>query len=158
MKDKFLNIYNYIIASGDEEKMHALGNVTKAMMMRLIETSPQQAQEYIDKLESVKWHNFLTEREAEVIVSKMQPKPSWSMSEWEECMDRIDERVCEEPYYNRHALYVTMCMISSDSGTTLRKALDTDDSMKMFHLIHSLALDKLMDADGVFNIRRYFAL
>lgn len=156
MKEKFLTLYNYIIDSGDEDKMHTLGAITKAMMMRAIETSPQQAAEWIGKLESVKWRNYLTEREAKVITSKMDPEPSWSMEDWSEHMEKLGLKVCEEPYYNDAALYVTMCMICSDSGETLKKRTKIDNETDMFRLIHSLALDKLKDKDGVFNVRRYF--
>jgi hypothetical protein len=45
-------------------------------------------------------------------------------------------------------------MIDSDSGKTL-KAIEPNES-NYFKIVHSLATDKLLDKDGVFNIRHYF--
>ena len=68
----------------------------------------------------------------------------------------------EEPYYNEHALYVTMCMISSDSGDTIVSEMNalgaSIDRDSMFKFIYKLALDKLKDKDRMFNIRNYFKL
>lgn len=43
----------------------------------------------------------------------------------------------------------------SDSGETLAKYVDKDN---LFKAVHDLAVDKLTDHDGVFNIRSYFGL
>ena len=59
----------------------------------------------------------------------------------------------EWPCYNKCALYVTMNMIMSDSSATLSHFVNSGE---LFKLVHELALDKLKDKDGVFNVRRYF--
>ena len=154
MKDHFLNIYNHIIESGDEAKMKVLGGITKQLMNRLIDTAPALAEEYIEQLESVKWDNYLTKKEAENIVSDMSPKPQMSKSSWE---SMLENRISEEcPYYNKCALYTTMQMIYSDSYETLSKVVS--DKNQLFDLIYHLAIDKLKDKDKMFNIRKYFGL
>ena len=163
MKEEFLQLYDYIINSGDTEKMHVLGQVTKSMMCRFIESYPQWAREYLDMLQSVKWNNYVTAKEAETIVSEMTPEPIWKKSMWESMIQSTGYPKCEEPYFNSCALYVTMCMISSDSGETLKdilniKELDTKNSEHMFKVIYKLALDKLKDKDRKYNIRDYFKL
>ena len=60
-----------------------------------------------------------------------------------------------EPCYNSCALWVTMNMIMSDSSETLKKYVAEED---MFKAVHDLAVDKLKDKDGVFNIRSYFGV
>ena len=162
MEEEFKELYNYIVHSEDEEKMRVLGQVTKSMMHKFIEGSPKQAREYLDMLQSVKWNNYVTAKEAEEIVSKMSPEPMWSRAAWDNIMANLKATTCEEPYYNDNALYVTMCMISSDSGETLKNVMSslgvevTKDTL--FGVIHKLALDKLKDKDGVFSIRWYFDL
>ena len=69
-------------------------------------------------------------------------------------MEKTDKSIEMPPYYNKCALYVTMCMIDSDSGKTI-KGIETDEE-KYFDIVYSLAIDKLLDRDGVFNIRHYF--
>ena len=63
MKEEFKRIYDYIVNSNDPEKMHVLGNVTKSMMNRFIENYPQWAREYLDILQAVMWHNYITTKE-----------------------------------------------------------------------------------------------
>ena len=158
LKRKFTELFDYIINSDDECKMHVLGDVTKAMMMRTIETSQTQAEEYIGKLESVRWNNYVTFKEAEAITSKMQPKPMWTRTAWDSTMEKLGAQKEEVPFYNDNALYLTMCMISSDSGETIKDIISVHDDTSLFTAIHRLALDKLKDHDKVFNIRNYFGI
>jgi len=69
-------------------------------------------------------------------------------------MTAIDEPIEKNPSYNKCALYVTMSMIDSDSGSTLKRIVS--DDLEYFKLLYSLAVDKLTDRDGVFDIRHYF--
>lgn len=162
MREEFKEIYDYIIHSEDEDKMRVLGKVTKSMMCKFIDSSPQQAREYLDMLQSVKWDNYLTEKEAQKIVGEMMPRPSWTRSVWEGMMSKMGYPMHEEPCYNDNALYATMCMISSDSGETIANMLSASgismDRERMFDFIYHLALDKLKDKDKMFNIREYFKL
>ena len=158
LKTSFNNLYSHIINSGDEAKMHVLGNVTKELMMRLIESSPSAAKEYVERLESVKWCNYLTDKEAETITAKMQPEPLWKRSQWESAMEQLDYKTSEEPSYNANALYVTMSMITSDSRETLTKYAGINTNEKMLEVVYHLALDKLKDKDKVFNVREYFGV
>jgi hypothetical protein len=157
MKEEFKELYDFIIHSNDEEKMHVLGKVTKDMMCKFIESYPQQAREYLDMLQSVKWHNYVTAREAESVIADMKPKPLWTRAVWESTMTKHGLPMSEEPYYNESALYLTMCMISSDSGDTIHNLVG-DDPDKMFKAVYQFALDKLKDKDGVFDVRWYFDL
>lgn len=164
MKERFLKLYDYILNSENNEKMHVLGNMLKSMMDNLINTNPQLAQDYIDMLESVKWHNYLTGKEADSIVASMVPKPLWTKQVWEQTMTSLELDVEDPPYYNKCALFVTMSMICSDSGETIANimglqfnsqiAANTDFVKAVYHL----ALDKLKDKDHMFNIRSYFKL
>lgn len=162
MKEEFKKLYDYIIQSEDEEKMRVLGHVTKDMMYRLIENNPQTAREYMDMLQSVKWCNYLTAKEANTITSEMLPKPAWNRASWDNKMQLMGFPLSEEPHYNDNALYVTMCMITSDSGETLTHFMSdhnlADEKDAMFMLVYRLALDKLKDKDGFFSIRSYFGL
>ena len=157
-KKKFNELYNYIVSSSDTNKMKMLGRVMKAMMQQMIDNHTQLAAEYINVLESVKWDNYLTEKEADTIISAMQPSPKWSKSQWEKMMNGADlEHV---PFYNKCALYVTMSMIDSDDGPTIAELMGKDgvatNDMDYFGVVHKLALNKLKDKDKVFDIRRYF--
>ena len=154
MKKKFCSMYWDIIDSQDEAKMKVLGHVMKQAMFKIIESSPSLAKEYLDELEAVNWTNYLTTKEAQDIIANMDPKPNWTFAKWKDEMEQnqFPTEVAEK--YNEYALYVAMCMIYSDSGSTL--ATLVSDQKKLFELVYHLALDKLNDKDGKFNIRKYF--
>lgn len=154
LREQFKRIYNEIIDSHDECKMQVLGSVTKAMMCDLIDSDPKQAQEYLDKLEAVNWDNYLTEKEADEIVELMEPTPLWKKSDWQKTMETMGFNMEHRPHYNTPALFVTMSMIVSDSGDTIRKRMSSDE--EMFDFVHQLAVDKLRDKDGRFKVRKYF--
>lgn len=155
MKNEFQALYNMMANSQKVEFMHTFGVVHKEMMEWMIANKPDFAQEWIDKLESIKWRNYLTPKEADAIVAKMSPKAPWGREQWKTEMERYDFDIEDEPCYNHCALWVTMNMIMSDSGNTLSRYVETDN---LFNAVYDLAVDKLTDPDKVFNIRRYFSL
>lgn len=160
LKKKFDELYNFIISSRDTGKMKMLGWVMKAMMYDTIDAHPQHADEYLAILESVKWDNYLTEKEAETIVNAMSPAPMWKKQQWEQAMNQMGWDMEHYPCYNKCALFVTMSMIDSDDGDTVAELISKEGSVKQdanyLIAIHKLAMNKLKDHDGVFNIRRYF--
>jgi len=154
LRKQFNALYETMANSKDVADMQTFGNVLQEMMAWMIANKPDYAQEWIEKLDSVKWENYLTRREAEKILSEMQPKAPWTNKEaWKQALEQRGYVTQEEPHYNPCALWVTMNMIMSDSSETLRKYIDED---AIFKLVHDLAVDKLKDQDGVFDIRNYF--
>ena len=155
MKQEFYALYNQMANSNEVAYMRTFGNVHKEMMEWMIQNKPDMAQEWIWKLESIRWKNYLTPKEAEAIVSKMNPKAPWTREQWQAAMQQHGYELEHEPCYNRCALWVKMNMIMSDSSETIGKYVATDD---IFKLVHDLAVDKLTDKDSVFDIRHYFDL
>ena len=155
LKEKYQSLYDYMAESRNPENMKAFGRVMTAMMDDMIQSSPTKAEEYINRLEAIKWHNYLTPKEAEAIVARMEPKAPWSREQWTNAMQQKGYPLEDEPHYSRCALWVTMNMIMSDSSETISKYVDNG---RRFELVHDLAVDKLTDKDGVFSIRSYFGL
>lgn len=163
MHNKFEELYKMIIDSEDESKMEVLGHVVKKQMEWMIENRPDMAEENIEMLCAVRWNNYLTKKEAEMVVSKMMPTPRWTREQVMRELEQMGEMTEEAPYYNECALYATISMITSDSLDTLVKyAFDTTKEdvvdKDILTLCYHLALDKLKDKDKRFNIRRYFEL
>lgn len=153
MKQEFMELYDMMAMSHDVKNMQIFGNVHKRMFEWMIANRPQDAQEWIGQLESVRWCNYLTQKEAERIISEMKPSAPWSREQWKATMEKHGYNLEKEPYYNSYALWVTMNMIMSDSSDTLSKYVDKDN---LFKIVYGLAVDKLTDADGKFAIREYF--
>ena len=65
MKKEFQALYEKMANSNEVAFMRIFGNVHKEMMDWFIANKPELAQEWLDKLQSIKWKNYLTPKEAE---------------------------------------------------------------------------------------------
>ena len=158
---EFDELYKKMATSGNPKYMNIFGNIMKRMMSDMAELKPELAKEYIDRLCSINWDNYLTKKEAINIVSLMNPKSTWTMQDWIDCME--NEGLCmeESPYYNDYALYVVMNQVISDHGDSLSCMLDKEslseiDSKEITKIAYKFALDLLKDEDKRYNVREYF--
>ena len=163
MKKEFYELYDMMAMSHDVENMRIFGNVHKEIMEWMIQNKPDLAQEWIGKLESIKWCNYLTPKEAEKIVSKMVPNAPWSREVWKNAMQSLGLPMEEEPYYNSCALWTEMNKQYSDHAQTMadkvwKKPLNTIPADEIVPVIHAFALDLLKDKDKNYCIRSYFGL
>ena len=69
MRQEFNALYSMMANSTNVNFMHIFGQVHKEMMEWMIQNKPDLAQEWIWKLESIKWKNYLTPKEADKIVA-----------------------------------------------------------------------------------------
>ena len=163
MKKEFYELYDMMAMSHDVNNMRTFGNVHKEMMEWMIANKPAEAQEWIEKLSSIKWCNYLTPKEAEKIVSKMVPNAPWSREVWKNAMQSLGLPMEEEPYFNSCALWVEMNKQYSDHAQTMadkvwKKPLNTIPAEEIVPVIHAFALDLLKDKDKNYCIRSYFGL
>ena len=161
MMEQFDKLYQKMATSDKVEDMKLFGAVMRKAMQALAEVRPEQAEELIESLCAIEWNNYLTHREAEDIVSKMEPEAKWPFSQLERLLTSDGQPMEEKPYYNKYALWAEMSKIHSDSGRTLQdfmKRSGNSGEGEYLLLLYELALDNLKDRDGVYNIRRYFRL
>jgi hypothetical protein len=92
----------------------------------------------------------------------MEPQPQWSLRQVLDMLKNAGYATDEPPYFNSYALATTMCMILSDSGQTLQRIIGSPShpatNEELLASVYQLAIDKLKDKDGKFNIRKYFDL
>ena len=155
MKKEFYALYNTMANSQKVENMHVFGNVHKEMMEWFIANKPELAEEWLGKLESIKWNNYLTHKEAQKIVDGMNPQAPWNYEQWKGAMEKHGYSMDEEPYYNCYALWATMDMEMSDESENYKKYVDESN---LFNAVHDFAVSKLKDRDGHFKVREYFHL
>lgn len=155
LKNKYYELYEYMAQSREPKNMKAFGHVMNEMMDWFIANKPEAANVWIEKLESIKWKNYLTPSEADKVVAAMEPKAPWNREQWKAAMDNEGFVLEEWPCYNRCALYATMNMVMSDSSETINNYVEEGD---VFSFVHDLAIDKLKDKDGRFSVRAYFSL
>lgn len=159
LKEKYYELYNYMAQSKNPENMKIFGGVMTSMVMDMIASSPSKAEEYIDRLEAVKWKNYLTPKEAQKIVDGMVPKAPWNRDVWKNAMTQFELATEEEPYYNSCALWTEMNKMYSDFGdeiaALLGKPLSPTDN-DIISATYKMALKTLKDRDGHYMIRKYF--
>ena len=159
MKQEFLELYDMMANQHDVKYMRVFGNVHKEMMDWFIANKPELAQEWLDKLEAIRWHQYLTPKEAEKIVAGMDPAGPWSRDTWKKAMESFGLPLEDAPYYNSCALWVEMNKIYSDFGAEIAsligKPLSPTDK-DIISACYRLALKNLRDKDGVYDIRKYF--
>lgn len=157
---RFDELYAMMASSGDVKNMHLFGRVMREMMESISSTRPEQAMKMIEKLCAIKWTNYLTRDEAKQIVDGMTPRAIWSEEEVFRMLTNIGiDHVEEAPYYNEHALWVTISMKYSDSADSIKEIAGRQlDDTEILNACYRLALDVLKDEDGMFNIRKYFGL
>lgn len=163
---QFFTRYKGIIQGRTEEDMIRLGTMTQRIMQWLCVYEPDIAAQAIDLLDGNEppqtRRNYLSGHEASEIVRQMEPQPQWPLHQVLDMLKNAGYATDEPPYFNNYALATTMCMILSDSGQTLQRIVGSSShpatSEEMLASVYQLALDKLKDKDGRFNIRRYFGL
>lgn len=159
LKERYDSLYDYMANSKDPKNMKAFGCVMTEMMDVLIAKMPDTAEEMVNQLESIKWHQYLTPVEAQKIVDNMDPKAPWSRDTWKNAMESFGLPLEDAPYYNRCALWVEMNKTYSDYGeeiaALLGKPLNPNDK-DIIAACYKMALKTLKDKDGIYNIRKYF--
>ena len=159
MKQEFAGLYDMMANQRDVKFMRVFGGVHKEMFDWFVANKPELAQEWLDKLEAIKWHQYLTPKEAEKIVAGMEPKAPWSRETWKNAMESFGLPLGEMPAYNRCALWVEMNKIYSDFGeeiaALLGKPLSPTDK-DIIAACYKMALKDLKDKDGIYDIRKYF--
>ena len=161
LKDRYTSYYDYMANSREPKNMMLFGTVMTQMMDYLIQSKPDVAEDMIDKLESIKWHQYLTPKEAQKIVDGMDPKAPWSRDQWKAAMESFGLPLEEPPYYNRCALWTEMSKMYSDFGDEIAALLGkplTPTDKDIISACYKMALKTLKDKDGVYDIRRYFGV
>ena len=162
LKSAYNDLYGYMANSKNPENMRLFGKVMTEMMEDMIDYDPSLAEEYIEKLSSIKWKQYLTANEAQRIVDSMKPEAPWNRDVWNKAMDSLGLAKEEEPYYNRCALWTEMNKQYSDHGESvaslLGQPLNQIPAEVIVPAMNKMALDLLKDKDGVYNIRAYFGL
>ena len=162
LTERYKELYGIMETSNEQKYMKLFGDVMSEMMGWMIKNQPQVAESMIEKLCAVNWEQYLTKAEATKIVSKMIPQAAWvDFDTWNKALTGLRLETERKGVFNAYALWVKMnAMYSKHIKAIAEYAFETPvddiDSEKLVKLIHALAVDVLADADGVFDIRKYY--
>ena len=158
---EFDELYRIMATSNTPKFMHIFGATMREMMCDIVELKPTLAEEYLSQLCAIKWHNYLTKKEADKIIEKMNPQATWDKQTWLDAMGKFSLPMGEKPFYNDYALYIAMNQVVSDHGETIakiagKKSIQEIEPTELVKYAYNMAIDLLKDKDGVYDIREYF--
>lgn len=166
MTDKYLELYQIMATGKDPKKMKIFGEAEKRIFEQVASTHPDLAESWLSMLESVKWKNYLSMKEAMNIGLKMENQdgttgPKWAHDAFVSYMQGLGHKTEELPYYNSYALCITTNMIYSDHAKSISqdmgfKSISEVPQEKMAVSCYRKAIELLKDKDENFKIREYF--
>ena len=164
LMDKFCTLYAEVERSEDKEDIKVTMCMFKKCLEMLTDVSMRSASELVECYEgNLKYYNFMTEMEAEEVVSRFVNQDGSKGPHWRD-HDALFAKVEEhegktecEPHYNKWALYVAMNKFASDQNNVITKWVD-GDSEKYFEACYDLAVSQLKDKDRLCWIRPYYSL
>ena len=158
--ERYEELYKDMASSGNKEKMKAFGDADRWGFRKMSEMSPKDAQCWLDKLEAMNWHNYLSKQEAEEVTGRLVNQngmkgPHWGYETFKNAVESVGGAMSEKPYYNCYALWAVANMLYSDHYDSARKYVPESEMPKYFY---TSAIEKLKDADKPNFVRWYFDL
>lgn len=165
---QYLEQYEMMAASGNPELMRIFGENDKWAFKEMLKLSPKVAQEWLSKNESIRWHNYLTHEEAEMIASNLVNQDRtkgahWGVDTFKQALTSLGAEYEDDPFYNFYALWVTANMLYSDHAQSIAEDLGYKTpsevpNEKMALSMYKKAVEKLRDVDRPRFIRSYYGL
>lgn len=162
--DKFCDVFNEATSANDAEDIKVSLDMFKKTFIVLADTNIKDAKELLECYEgTLEFYNFLTESEAENIVSEFANQDGSKGPKWrdtDEFFKKVEEaggKVECKPSYNKWALYVTMNKFFSDQNAAIVKWVG-DNREHYFEACYDLAVSQLKDKDRPYWIRPYYGL
>lgn len=160
IRERYLELYEDMAKSGMPEKMKTFGESAKWAFDRLHERDPKLAEQWVEKLEAMNWHNYLSKAEANDIVARFINQDNsrgahWGYDVFKGAVESLGGNMAEAPYYNCYALWVVTNMLYSDHYNSASEYVPKEDMPKYFYL---MAVEKLKDKDRPRFVRDYFGV
>ena len=157
---KYDELYDDMATAKDPRKMMAFGEAEKWVFHMMAEQHPELAEKWLNRLESEKWYNYVSESEARAIAAKLVNQdgtrgPHWNYEAFKTAVESFGGKIQSEPFYNSWALWVVANMRWSDNSVSASEFVPKDLMPKYFY---NVAVETLKDADRPRFIREYFDL
>jgi hypothetical protein len=163
---QFKELYHEMKESRDVANMRTFGEAAKKMYYKLAETHPELAEEMLEMLYPIRYHNYLSEDEAQHIVDGLVSQNGdtgahWDRQTFEQVVTRLGGKVEDMPHYNNYALWVVANMIYSDHAESIAEDMGFSSianvpNEKMAKSCYRKAVEKLTDPDRPRFVRAYF--
>lgn len=166
--ERFEALYEQMRKSADVANMMTFGHAAKAMFEKMSKQHPAIAEEWLEKLSPIRYHNYLTPEEAEKITEALVNQDGsvgahWSREAFGQMLNRLGAPVEDEPYYNKCALWAAANMVYSDHAESIAEDMGFNaptnvPAERMAKSCYHKAVEVLKDVDRPHFIRWYFHL
>lgn len=166
MTDRYHELYEKMKESKDVRMMKVFGEAERYMFKAIAAMHPEMAENWLSHLEAVCWVQYLSEHEAMNIGKRMVNQDGtkgfhWVYEVFCKAVDAIGGKTEDKPHYNSYALMVTANMVYSDHARSIAEDMGYKTpaevpNERMVQSCYKKALEKLMDADAGFLVRKYF--
>lgn len=153
-------------SSSDVADMKTFGHSAKVMFEKMTIMAPGMAKEWLEMLEPIMWHNYLTLEQAKSLAEKLVNQdeskgPHWSMDTFMGVVQRLGGKVEDAPYYNKNALWLVANAHYSDFAVSTSldmgyKSVAEVPEEKMALSMYRKAVESLKDVDRHHYIRDYY--
>lgn len=123
-----------------EEGREIFDKTFEQMFKEVLGVAPDIAVRCLDRLEAVKWNNYLTEEEARKAIAE----EAWGIQDVEVCAVCAGDQPDCTPYYNKWALWATMNDIMSKHRGALLKRMSDQEAREV---VYDMARETLTDTD-----------
>jgi hypothetical protein len=158
--EKYDELYEEMATSKNPARMMAFGDAEKWIFHQMAQKHPEMAEKWLTKLESEKWHNYLSKTEAEEIASRIVNQDGsrgahWDYETFRGAVESLGGKMKDEPYYNCYSLWIMANALWSDHHKSLMEFVPKEQEPKVYYL---MAVEKLKDVDYPKFIRKYYDL
>lgn len=163
---KYDELYNNMAMSKDVKRMRAFGEAEMWAYHQVAEHHPEVAKEWLERIKSNMWNNYLSEEQARELAAKIVNQdgsmgPKWTMDMFTTAVIKLGGKMEDEPYYNRWALWLVANAHYSDFAKSTaedmgyRSVIDVP-SERMALSMYRKAVESLKDIDRPHYIKNYY--
>lgn len=166
LQDKYNKLYEIMSTSNNPRYMRIFGEAECWAFSQILSYNPRIAEEWLNKIEPVRWNNFVSEKEATEIGSRFVNQDGstgfhWDMSAFFSIVRQLGGELENEYKYNKYSLWLTANMIYSDHAKSIAEDMGYDafrevPEEKMALSCYRKSIEKLCDKDRPYFIRPYF--
>lgn len=166
MIDRYHHLYDKMKENKDPKNMKIFGEAEKWVFKQVVALHPDIAENWLSHLEAICLDNYLSETEGNNISKRTVNQDGskgfhWTHDAFMKLVNGFDGECNKEPQYNCCALWVTANNIYSDHAKSIAedmgyKSLSEVPDERIARSFYNKAIERLTDADGGYNIRKYF--
>lgn len=166
LNSRYDYLYERMKNSKNPHNMKVFGASATAIFRRMVDKHPEIAEQWVESFEAILWDNYLSQTQARNIASHIvnqdgKEGPKWSEDVFFHAVEKLGGRIEQEPYYNKHALWLVANAMYSDHAQSSAEDMGFSTISevppdKMALSMYKKAVESLTDIDRPNYVERYY--